>query len=236
MPRSKNLDTVAPDDPIIAPPLNTEPVTTPPSQSTAAINNPIPPTTDLQQKIYDLMGHAKHSFSSMLVNPKVFTFMEKDSDETILVVLRPHWFTNLRWIIISLIMLVAPILTRFVPLLSFFPANYQFILIIFWYLITFIIAFEGFLSWYFDVFIITSQRVIDIDFNNLLNKKFSEASLDKIQDTTYTETGVAETMLNFGDVLIQTAAEINEITFEKVPNPEKVIKILQELREGLLKP
>ena len=39
------------------------------------------------------------------------------------------------------------------------------------------------------------------------------------------------TFFNYGDVLIQTAAEINQINFEKVPNPEKIIKLLKELRQ-----
>jgi len=81
------------------------------------------------------------------------------------------------------------------------------------------------------VFIITNKRVIDIDFDNLLNKKFSEANLSMIQDVTSEVKGVAQTMFNYGNVLIQTAAEIPEITFELVPNPEKIIKVLEVLRE-----
>ena len=38
-------------------------------------------------------------------------------------------------------------------------------------------------------------------------------------------------MLNYGDVQIQTAAEITEFKFELVPNPEKVAKILEDLME-----
>jgi len=37
------------------------------------------------------------------------------------------------------------------------------------------------------------------------------------------------TMLNYGDIQIQTAAEITEFVFESVPNPEKVAKILNDL-------
>ena len=244
MPRSSNLDVIAPDDPILStatsrPVVNTPiPTPTPINQPQPAII-PDPVATDpalsaseeLKQKTYELMGHAKHSWSSFLVNPKVFKFSEQDDDEQILLVLRPHWFTNVRWIIITIIMLFAPIAVKFVPLLAFFPPNYQLLFFIVWYTITFIYAFESFLSWYFDVFIVTNERVIDIEFNNLLNKKFSEAGIEMIQDTTYTVTGIAQTMFNFGDVLIQTAAEINQITFEKVPNPGKVIQVLQHLRE-----
>ena len=65
----------------------------------------------------------------------------------------------------------------------------------------------------------------------MLNKHFAEADLGMIQDVSSCVRGLFGTFFNFGDVLIQTASEINQITFEKVPNPEKIIKLLEELRE-----
>jgi hypothetical protein len=37
-------------------------------------------------------------------------------------------------------------------------------------------------------------------------------------------------MFDYGNVTIQTAAEVPEFKFESVPNPEKVVKILDDLR------
>lgn len=225
MPRSKNLDNVAPDDPMVEP----KPISPPSPLPSASTSAPTP--DERRQKVYDLLGHAKSSFSAMLVNPKVFNFTEKDDLEQILAVFRPHWFTNVRWILIALVMFLAPAFLSVVPILSFFPGRYQLVFIIFWYILTFVVAFESFLSWYFDVYIITDERVVDINFNNLLSKKFSETKISMIQDVTYTVTGVAQTMFNYGDVRIQTAGEIPEINFESVPNPEKIIKMLQVLRQ-----
>ncbi len=36
-------------------------------------------------------------------------------------------------------------------------------------------------------------------------------------------------LFNFGDVFIQTASEVSEFDFLAVPNPEKVVKILDDL-------
>lgn len=221
MPRSKNLDVVAPDD------LITAPVSQPVTPVPAAM--PSPP---IQQKIYDILGHTKHSLSSLLVYPDVFAFQEQDDQETILLVARQHWFTNVGWILLAIAMVFFPTLLKFVPLLTAFPANYQFIGILFWYLLTFAFAFEKFLSWYFNVYIVTNKRVVDIDFNNLLIKKYSEAGLEKIQDTTSSVIGAIPTVFNYGDVLIQTASEVNEIEFLRVPNPDKIIKLLQDLKDN----
>ena len=118
-----------------------------------------------------------------------------------------------------------------IPLINTLPGNYQFVLTLAWYLIAIAYSFEKFLGWYFDVYIITNHRVIDIDFINLLTKKFSEADLNRIQDVTSEVSGVSQTMFNYGNVLIQTAAEINEIHFEKVPHPDRIVRILQDLTE-----
>lgn len=145
--------------------------------------------------------------------------------------MRPHWFTNVSWAITATFMLLLPSLIKYIPVWSDVAFRYQFLGILFWYMVTLAYAFEKFLSWYFDVYIITDERVIDIEFNNLLDKKFAEAKISMIQDVSSRVAGISQTMFNYGDVRIQTAAEIPELSFEKVPNPDKVIKVLQIMRQ-----
>lgn len=238
MNRSKDLDTVAPDDLIVKaavkpkitsnplPKISQEP--TKPELKSKLIPRDF---SEVQQVVYDIFGHTKSPFSSSLVHPKVFDFQERNQDEQILLVLRQHWFSNVSWIITAIFMLFLPFLFNFIPSFNGFFGNLQFILSLSWYLMTFAFAFEKFLSWYFDVYIITDERVVDIDFNNLINKHYSEAELSVIQDVTSKVIGLSQTIFNYGTIYIQTAAEVPEIQFEKVPNPEKVIKVLQQLRQ-----
>ncbi len=221
MVRAKDLDLVAPDEVVIE-------KIEPKLQTSNKIDNNM---KEFRQKMYDVLGHTKHSLSSFLVKPKSFKFTEQDDQEEIILVMRPHWFTNVSWVITTIFMLMVPTLARFLPVWNGVPLRYQMLGILFWYMVTLAFALEKFLSWYFDVFIITDERVIDIEFNNLLDKKFSEAKISMIQDVTSMVAGVSQTMLNYGDVRIQTAAEIPEICFEKVPNPDKVIKVLQMMRQ-----
>ncbi|MFA6007268.1 MAG: PH domain-containing protein [Candidatus Shapirobacteria bacterium] len=233
MNRSIDLDKVAPDDPVVVKQSQNPPPT--PSldemrgPETNLVNNNV--FEDLKEKIYSITGHTKGPLSSLLINPHVFDFEERDSDEKIVLVARPHWATNISWILVTIMLIIAPSLLKFVPLIGDIPQKFQFMSVLAWYLVTFAFAFEKFLSWYFDVFIITDERVIDIDFNNLLDKKFSEAKLEMIQDITSEVRGVAQTLFNYGTVFVQTAAEVPEITLELVPNPEKIIKVLQVLRD-----
>lgn len=232
MVRALNLDSVAPDDVIeVAKPqveekkiekIKVQPL----SKDSVDVN-----MAAFRGKIYDVLGHTSSPFSSFLVKPKIFKFREQDDLEEIILVMRPHWFTNVSWIISTIFMLFVPTLIRFIPVWSGVPLRYQMLGILFWYMITLAFALEKFLSWYFDVYIITDERVVDIEFRNLLDKKFAEAKISMIQDVSSRVAGISQTMLNYGDVRIQTAAEIPELSFEKVPNPDKVIKVLQMMRQ-----
>jgi len=232
--RSKDLDTIAPDDPIISSPQKEEKSSDTQTKKVKQKSSSADSKTSTQefdQKIYDILGHTKHPFSSFLVRPKVFSFTERNENEEIYLAVRSHWMINIRWMITAVLMLFIPLFFRYFDFLNFFPTQYRFSAVLFWYLFTFIFAFEKFLNWYFDLFLVTNQRVVDIDFNNLLNKHFAEADLSAIQDVSSSVKGLLGTFFNYGDVLIQTAAEINQINFEKVPNPNKIIKLLKELRD-----
>ena len=207
MKRESDLDVVAPDE------VGTE--------------------APIVEKVYDITGHTKHPLSSLLINPDVFTFEEKAQQEKVLVVARSHWVTNVGWIVTAILMFLAPSFLNLIPLSSDIATRYKILGGFLWFLVTFAFVFERFLSWYFDVIVITDKRVIDIDFDNLLSKKFAQANILMIQDLTFKVTGFAQTMFNFGDVFVQTAAEVPQLALERVPQPQKIIMVLQMLKEEL---
>ncbi|MFA6519091.1 MAG: PH domain-containing protein [Candidatus Shapirobacteria bacterium] len=229
MSRSSNLDSIAPDDLSAEVPTKADPVGTPAKKTKKKINTPAP--TDFRSEIDNILSTAKKSFTSFKIKPQSFTFSEQELNEEIILVMRQHWFTNVSWILTAIIMSIAPIFLTFVPILASFPPNYQFVAILFYYLIVFAYSFEKFLAWYFNTYIVTDERVVDIDFVNLLNKKFTDAKISMIQDVTSKVSGFSQTLFNYGTILIQTASEVNELVFEKIPNPEHVIKVLQQLRQ-----
>lgn len=172
-----------------------------------------------------------NALSAFIVTPSEnVRFDTQEPEEKILLMLRAHVITNISWLFISVILFFAPAVLRFFPLLNSFPIRFQLMFVIVWYLILLIFVFERFLSWFFNMTIITDERIIDIDFLNLTNKQVSDCDIDKIQDVTFTNAGVIGTIFNFGNVQVQTAAEVLEFVFENVPGPAKVADILQRLR------
>lgn len=176
------------------------------------------------------VGYKSGPLSAYCYYPSGVDFMNKDEEEQIILVLRKHPITNLPWIFISSLMLVAPLALDLVPFLSFLPGNFQIMAILIWYLVTFAFILEEFLSWFFNVNIVTDERLFDVDFHNLLYREITDAHLDQIQDVTVRIGSAVRTIFNYGDVLIQTAGEVPNIEFLAVPHPDRVAKILRELR------
>lgn len=167
--------------------------------------------------------------ASFVFLPKDVDFETKNREEKVVLLLRRHPITNLRWLFFAFLMILAPLILQKFPILDFLPSNFKFVAVLGWYMITLAFVFENFLSWFFNVNIVTDERIIDIDFANLIYKEISDAGIDKIQDVTVKVGGVAQTMFNYGDVYIQTASERPRFEFLSVPKPEDVAKILQEL-------
>lgn len=162
--------------------------------------------------------------------PDKVKFIGADKKEKIILLLRRHPITTLPWIITSLFVFAVPYLVSFFIPAESLPVNYQLIALLFWYLISLAFTIEKFLSWFFNVNIVTDERIFDVDFLNLIYREITDAQIDQIQDVTVRVGGVLRTMLDYGDVIIQTAAEIPQIEFVAVPKPDLVAQILLELR------
>lgn len=183
------------------------------------------------KKVYkNLPRQSVNPLGSFLFCPKDVSFETLESDEKVILLLRKHLITNVPWIFIFLLLILVPPVFGGNEIFSSVPDNFKFIFMLIWYLIAFAYFIESFLTWFFNVYIVTDERIIDIDFFNLIYKEVSDANIDKIQDVTYKMGGVVRTVFNYGDVMIQTASEVPNFEFLAVPQPDRVAKVLQELR------
>lgn len=179
---------------------------------------------------HQLEGYSKNPLSAFCYYPTHTHFIGADAQEKIVLLLRKHPITNVPWIFLASIMLILPLFLSFVPSLTFLPFGFQLILGLFWYMALIAFILEQFLSWFFNVYIVTDERVFDVDFHNLVYREITDANLDQIQDVTVTVGSVIRTVFDYGNVTIQTAAQIPQIDFGAVPHPDKVAQVLRELR------
>lgn len=166
---------------------------------------------------------------SFIPKPSQIFFDSQARDEKVILLLRKSLITQIPWVIMAVLLIFAPILFGAVGLLSFLPARFEVAGIIVWYLLVTGYILESFLSWFFNVYIITDERIIDVDFLSLIYKNVSAAKIDNIEDVTTESGGAVRSLFNFGTVKIQTASANAELEFEDVPQPAKVTRLINEL-------
>ena len=78
-------------------------------------------------------------------------------------------------------------------------------------------------DWWNDTYTVTEDRIIDIEKLPLfLSEQRREAQLSDIQDIRLEMNSPLKVMLNFGNIIVQTAAGEGAFTFDHVPNPRTV--------------
>jgi uncharacterized membrane protein YdbT with pleckstrin-like domain len=83
-----------------------------------------------------------------------------------------------------------------------------------------------FVDWRNDIYIITSEKVIDLDRKPLGSERKREALLKNIQTIEYKRVGISGLLLNFGTVFIHVGD--TDLTFDYISNPSEVQKELFE--------
>ena len=78
------------------------------------------------------------------------------------------------------------------------------------------------LDWWNDLYVLTDERVVDIEKVPLLAEERREARLDRIQNVRYDQPSLIYRLLNFGHVRLETAGEIGHFTFDYIPHPQEV--------------
>jgi uncharacterized membrane protein YdbT with pleckstrin-like domain len=92
----------------------------------------------------------------------------------------------------------------------------------------------GFVDYYLDVYILTDKRIVDIRQNGFFKREIAELNLHQVQDVNAEVNGIFPTILHYGNVLIQTAAEKNNFLFGCVPHPYGISKKIIDLHESLI--
>lgn len=178
-------------------------------------------------------------FPSLFDHPTKIRFVEQETDEVIELLLRQHWVTNVPWIFFSLIAFILPaILLQLdqglgINFSQSIPLNILIEGLVIWYLLILAFVIEKFLHWYFNVYIVTNIHLIDINFETLLNRSIVEAGLENVESASSRISGIIRSLFRYGDVIVQTAAESQQITFDAVPNPDFVTDRINDLRRHI---
>jgi len=163
--------------------------------------------------------------------------------EKVVMHFRRHWFIFFNLFLVYFCLSIIPVAVVYfigfiykMDIVSFINAN-EFIkavvlvLAFTYYMAMLVFTFTMWTENYLDVWTLTTERIVSREQKGLFNRVVSELDLTRIQDITVEQKGFVGTILQYGDIYIQSAGEKERFVFQKVPDPYHISKIIQELDE-----
>lgn len=158
-------------------------------------------------------------------------FEDQFDDEEVLYVFRKHPIVMRKGLIICMAAwLVGPVYTLALTYLR--PDNYPSITFFFMSLVLSIVLgilllVPSWISWYFSVFIVTDQRLIQITQKGLFSRSVVDMGINQIQMVNYEVAGLQETLLGYGTITMQTF--VGDLVIHDLHHPAKIQKKLLEI-------
>lgn len=170
------------------------------------------------------------------------TLPNRKENETTTLCVRRHWIVPFRIFMTLVIGFAVPVgayllIANLLPQITNQPMITQLLALIacFYVAAVWIFVFQDFVNFYLDMWIVTNERVINIEQNGLFQRTSSELHLTSIVDVTSDVKGFFATIFNYGDIIVQTAGEQEHFHFQQIAHPEEVrqtiLKLVDEDRE-----
>ena len=165
-------------------------------------------------------------------------FPSDEKDEKIVMSLRRHGFTLIKILAKGLFFAVVPagiylLMQKTGSTADLFEGPVAYPLSVaglsMYYLGLTLYIYNAFVDYYLDNWIITNHRIISIEEKNLFNRVISELKLYNVQDITAESKGIIPTIINYGTIFVQSAAEKERFVFHDVPRPFENARKIEEL-------
>ncbi len=180
--------------------------------------------TDIQSDISLLQTPSHRYLHAFCINPQT-RFEGQQDDEQVILILRSHPITQLPWILAAAILALVPPFIVFLVENYFLPRQLIFIYLV-WYFFLISYIYVNVINYLFNVGILTNQRIIDVDYHNVLYKEMNASPLSKIEDVTTKTGGFIRSLFHFGDIFVQSAGAQVNIEYLGIPDPQEAARII----------
>jgi len=163
---------------------------------------------------------------------KHFSMLEFDEEEVLITEIRKDPFGLFLIIFIGMVVVILSLFfTSYVASLdisSFAPganaSGFKSILTIigiFVAILSVIGTFIGAFLYKNNVIYVTSEKIAQVLYTSIFNRKLSQLSIGDVQDVTVSQKGILPHIFDYGTLVIETAGEQQNYTFSYVPDPYK---------------
>jgi hypothetical protein len=168
--------------------------------------------------------------------PPEINFEGQDKGEEIILFIRKHPAIFIPKILTIVFMIFLPVIL--IPILgaagielTMGDVSFGIGILILWIMFTITYGIVNFFKWFFSVNIITTERIVDIDFDKVFYHNVAETQLESVEDVSHKPVGVWASFFDFGTVYVQTAGEQREFEFQDVPRPRDIQDTILDLLE-----
>jgi hypothetical protein len=222
-----------------------------PAAPAAAFN--LPMMTPQQAAYMATLQHAEEvikskesgALGSYKFKPDQVRFSTQNPREQVFVLLRAHAITNIGWVFRTVVWMLMPFIViialdflnlDFSSILGLRTLNSELslnrvaiVILISYYSLLLTSAITNFINWYYNLYLVTNERIIDYNFQALISYEIVEARLENIEDVKEKSVGFLPSLWGYGDIFVQTAGKDTVFDFISVPQPSRVRDIIADL-------
>lgn len=179
---------------------------------------------------------------------RLFKFIEFDKDEQLLLEVKKHpvgllWISILGLGISLIVMIVSAVFASAVGsgLLDgggVTASNLRTIIL----LVGLVVSLLGILFTFIlaslyvrDVIFITDQKIAEVVYVSLFNRRTIQLNIGKVEDVAVTQVGIFPRIFKYGSLLIETAGETKNPEFPYVPEPYMVSQVIIQAHEDYVR-
>ncbi len=152
--------------------------------------------------------------------------------EYLVSIMRKHWFILFLKIMPYKILFLMPFAVLALMPGTNMPDSTIAIIIFFsalWMLVLLMIIFTVWTNYFLDIWIVTNQRIMDIEQRALFNREVKTLRMETVQDVQTDKVGLFQEFLNFGTLRVQTAGTGGtDAKIIGIPNPSYERNIIME--------
>lgn len=151
---------------------------------------------------------------------------ELDPDERIIRIVHRHWIDLVPSLAVSTVLFALVLFASYeyglhsadLPI----PSGLVFLLLGLILGLAVLFLFVGIFVFRRNILILTNLHLAQVEQIGLFNRRVSQLGLAMVQDVTGTRPGILATVLDFGEVTVQTAGEQEKFIFHHAPHPDQL--------------
>lgn len=154
--------------------------------------------------------------------------MKLQPNEKTIAIFRKHWLTLALEGVMLGFCAILPLFFEFIAEIGFnmsLPEEYRVyysMLYLLWLLFIWISFFISWTNYTLDIWVLTNERLIDVEQLGLFSRRESALDLEKVQDITIETDGILNTIIKAGSVTVQTAGAEQDFVIKNMMHPEQV--------------